>query len=910
VSHHHDIPATKIHAPRIRSHLVHRQRLLAQLEAGRDRALTLLSAPAGFGKTTVLVDWLTSRGSGEDSPAVAWVALDEDDNDPVRFLRVLIIALRVSDPHFGESLLDMLQSPPHPPFRSMLTVLINDLVASGRRVTLVLDDYQEIRNQQVHDAVAFLLEKPPAFLRVVIATREDPPLPLPHLRASAALCEVRADDLRFTPDEVASFVEEVMGRRLSSEDLASLARRTEGWVVGLQLICLSMPAQADAASGFIADLAGSRRYLLDYLVDEVLTRQPPSVATFLLHTAVLDRLSAPLCSAVLGEENPDEIQSRLDAVAHRNLFLIPLDEDRRWYRYHHLFADLLRARLSSTEPALFNELHRRASAWYEGQGFTRDTIHHALAAADFDRAADLVESNAMRYVARGEIHAALEWCRRLPAVSVQSRPRLGVAYAYALVLTDQPDLAEAQMQEVERGLPPDAPIEAVGGIRGRVALLRALAARGTGDLDRSVTLATEADGLLPERDAEGRAWVQMLTAGAFQANGDVTSASERLIVSAAKYAGRLGFPALERASLSGLAGLYMCQGRLRRAAKIFARAEQAAGAHIVLGAPVYYFGRGELLRQWNELDRAEPLLQRGIESLSALNGVDAWVAARGYICLARLRQARGDSRGAMAVLDAFTVLARQREMSPSVLVHAAAARAQLWLLQGNPLAASQWAATCGVTPDDAVRYLRELEYGVLARVLITHKNRAAMVLLDRLLADAEVHGRMGSAIEILVLSSLAWRAFGDRSRAISTLARALALGEPEGYVRVFVDEGAPMASLLRRAHVQGIAPEYAARLLGVLEARRVDPASEVPRAARSMIPGAELQQSSPVVEALTAREYEVLRLVVLGASNDEIARKLTVSPATVKRHLSHIFDKFGVRSRTQAIQTARVLHFD
>jgi len=874
------------------------------------RPLTFLCAPAGFGKTTVLVDWLNSRRPNEDpTAAVAWCALDESDNEPIRFLRLLVMALRASGARVRRTLLDVLGSPPHPPLRAMLTPLVNDLVASGRKVILVLEDYQVIQHREVHDGVAFLLENPSTLLHVVIVTQEDPPLPIPRLRMNDGVCEVRAADLRFTQDEVTAFVQEVMGRRLASEDLAALAARTDGWIGGLQLIVLSMPAQAEDVSGFITHLAGSRRHLFDYLTEEVLARQAPPIVTFLLHTAVLDRLSVPLCSAVLGAANLDETQSRLDEIERRNVFLIPLDENRHWYRYHHLFADLLRSRLRQTEPALFTELHRRASRWYEEQGLPHDAIQHALAAPDFDRAARLVGTHAMRSLALGEVHAVLQWCQRLPVALVQSEPRLGIAYAHALVFTSHQGRAEAQLQDVEQRLPPDSSSEEVRGIRGWIVLLRAIAALALGDLDRAVALATEAYSVLPEREVEGRAHAQLAPAYAFRVSGDVTPASERVVMAVAKQMERLGFPTLARVGESLLARLYMCQGRLRRAAAAFSQAEQIAGPHVLHGAPMYCFGRGELLRQWNELDRAETLLQQGMASVSALNFVDAWVAVQGYVSLARVRQARGDSRGAMAVLDAFTVLARQREMAPQVLAHAGATRAQLWLMQGNDVAASHWAATSGLTPDDPVSYLREAEYCTLARVLVVKKRRAALALLDRLLHDAESHGRMGSAIEILALTSLAWHAFGDPTRAFSALARALALGESEGYVRVFVDEGSPMASLLRRARVRGIAPEYGARLLGVLEDRAVDPDPAAPRPVFTSSSSAVSPATSGLLaEALTRREHEVLRLMSLGASNHEIARRLTISTGTVKQHVLHIFGKFGVRSRTQAVLKARTLN--
>jgi LuxR family maltose regulon positive regulatory protein len=584
---------TKIRTPQVRPRLIHRERLLAKLEAERARPLMLLCAPAGFGKTTLLVDWLASRKTTVGPPvAIAWLSLDEGDNDPAQFLRLLIAALRTTDPRIGATLLEVLNAPPHPPSRAMLALLVNDLVATGRDTTLVFEDFHVIHNRAVHDAVAFLLANPPPLLHVVIITREDPPLPLPRLRVADAVCEVRAADLRFTLEEAALFLEEVMKRRLAPQDLSALVTRTEGWVGGLQLAALSMPTQAQEVSAFVAGLVGSHRYLLEYLTDEVLIRQSPPVVAFLLRTSILDRLNVELCAAVLREENLDDTRAKLDEVGRRNLFLVALDDERLWYRYHGLFADLLRARLRQTDPALFAELHNRASRWYEQHALPSEAIQHALTALDFDRAAQLVESNSLRSIAQGEMHTVLDWYRRLPVPLVQSDPRLSIPHAYALMLSNQSDLADVELQHAEQHLPPDSALPDVRAARGRIALLRGIQAIGNGDLHRTVALAAEARELLPPEDAVARAIAQLGTAYEFRVSGDVTTPSERALLAATGEAGRLNLPALERVGLSLLARLYMRQGKLRRADVTFERAERTIGRHVLMGAPIFHLGRG------------------------------------------------------------------------------------------------------------------------------------------------------------------------------------------------------------------------------------------------------------------------------------------------------------------------------
>jgi len=890
---------------------VHRARLAARLDLGMHGVLTLLSAPAGWGKTTLLADWLRSKTSGvSPGPAVAWLSLDEGDNDPVSLIRDLAAALRAAVPGVGDPPGVLLDGPESPRPRTLITRLVNDLVMLPQEIILVLDDYHVVRQASVHEIVAFLLERLPPTLHVVLSTREDPPLPFARLRALGALCEVRAADLSFTADETATFLRETMARPVSAEEAAALAGHTEGWIAGLQLAALAMPA--DNVAGFVATFGGSHYTVLDYLGAEVLARQPLPVRTFLLRTSVLDRLSGPLCDAVLGDEQPEGgAQAMLERIERGNLFLAPLDGERHWYRYHQLFAEFLRVHLSHAKAELVPELHRRASGWYEAHGLVQDAIRHALAALDHDRATRLIEQHGMTEFYFGEREKILGWFHALPADVRESHPQLSIIYACALVTTGQMSAADVSLRDAERHLGSDLQRDAANLIRGRVALLRALMASVAGDRVRAVALAEEARVHLRSSDAASGAFAAVLASRAFRVTGDATAATEHAVAAAAEEAKTAGLRAPAHMGAVLVARVHVLQGRLHRARVDFTEAERTLGVHATWGFPTYCFGLGDLLREWNDLEGAEAVVTRGIGfDLEGL-GVDAGVAAEGHLVLARIRQARGDHRGAMAVLDEFHHLSRRRDMPEEIVARATAARAHLWLKQGNLTAAVRWAETSGLSERDQASYPQELEHLVFARVLIAQKRPGVLSLLDRLLEGAEGHGRMGSAIEILALRAIAQHALGATRRALQDLGRALAHGEPEGYVRVFVDEGAPMATLLRRARAGGIAPEYAARLLEAFVTRAMeiaptDLAAPHPVSTGPVRPG----HVSPLVEPLTVREREIVRLIAAGTSNQQIAAQLFVTTGTVKTHIRSIFGKLGVKSRTQVIVKAKTLGLD
>jgi LuxR family transcriptional regulator, maltose regulon positive regulatory protein len=898
-----NIPSTKLLIPRARTGLVHRERLAARLEAGQSGALTLVSAPAGYGKTTEVVDWLVSRRTPADS--VAWLSLDDGDNDPAVFAGLLVAAVRASIKEAGDAVLASVSSFELHTVRRACTLLINALMNSPHKIILVLDDYHVIRESAIHAAMVYLLEHLPPQLHVIVLSREDPPFPLGKLRASGGLCELRVDDLRFTASETAQFLREVMELPIRETDAAALGARTEGWIVGLKLAALSMP-RTDP-SEFIAAFGGSNAAVLDYLTAEVLARQPRSIQTFLVRTSVLDRLSGSLCAAVMGDRwSEDKAQALLERVERRNLFLVPLEEQ-RCYRYHRIFADLLRARLRQTDPGLARDLHCRASGWYETRGYAPAAIRHALAAPDIERAMNLIEQHGMTVFQLGQIRTILDWFRLLPPEAVSRRPLLSIIHAYALHGTDQLDAAERCLDAAAPQLRPDLSPEEVARIEGHVAFIQGLIAGSRGELSRSIALADQAANLLPSSDPM-RVFTRVWAGRAYLVNGNVTVESERAVATAVELARAAGAPVPLRVSLVHRARVHMLQGRLGRAAAVFAEAEKPLGPGVALGKPAYCFGRAQLLRQRNDLDGAERFLAEGMRAIAEGTVVMPYNAVAGYITLALVRQARRDDRGAIAAVDALVALAGERQFDASVLTEAGATRAHLWLMQGNLVAAAYWADTSGLGANDEVCFLLEHPHLVLARVLIAQRGDTARPLLDRLLADAEGHGRFGSAIEILALRAQVHRSRGQAAEALHDLERALAIGEPEGYVRVFVDEGAPMATLLRRARARGVAPDYCARLLEAFSPG-IDTGSLAVAGAAALpsfplsVPA--VRDGSISLEPLSARERDVVRLVVAGASNREIADRLFVATNTVKKHIHNIFGKFDLKSRAQLIVRLR-----
>ena len=898
--------ATKLHVPRRQRGLVARPRLSERLSRGAESALTLVSAPAGFGKTTLLTQWLAAAPA--DGRAVAWLSLDQRDNDPGLFWTYLVGALKTAAQGVDAGALSLLQSP-QPPAEAGLATLLNDLDAIPGDVVLVLDDYHVIEARDVQDGMAFLLEHLPPQIHLVIASRADPALPLARLRGRGELVEIRAADLRFTPIEAAAYLNEVMGLVLTAPDIAALEERTEGWIAALQLAALSMQGRENIAA-FIAGFAGDDRYIVNFLAEEVLQRQPGHVQQFLLQTSILDRLSGRLCDAVTGQDGG---KAKLAALERGNLFLVPLDDRRQWYRYHQLFADVLQARLLDEQPGDLPGLHRRASEWYEQNGEPPEAIRHALAARDFGRAAGLVEL-AIPDMRRTRQEAAVHgWLKTLPDELVRVRPVLSVGLAGAMLAGGDLEGVEARLRDAERSLDtttcirqgsPAASAEMVVVVDDEefrrlpaiIELYRAAHALSRGDVPGTVTHARRALERSPEEEHLGRASAAGLLGLAFWASGDLGAGYSAYAECMAGLR-RAGHIADTFGCAIALADIRLAQGRLGEAMRTYEQALQRAPEQdgpVLRGTADMYVGLSEIHRERNDLQAATQNLLRSQE-LGEHIGLPQ-NRYRWRVAMARIRQAEGDLSGALDLLNEAERL-YVGDYFPNVRP-VPALRARMLVAQEELGAALGWARERGLAVEDELSYLHEFEHVTLARVLLARyaTDRAERSiqevtrLLERLLRAAEAGQRTGSVIEILVVQALAHQAREDVPAARASLQRAVTLAEPEGYVRIFADEGPPMASLLRAVSKQGTAPNYVRRLLAAVSQT-----------------GGSTPASQELIEPLSARELDVLRLLGTDLDGPEIARELVVSLNTVRTHTRNIYAKLGVNNRRAAVRRAQEL---
>jgi LuxR family maltose regulon positive regulatory protein len=919
---------TKLFIPPARPGLVARPRLIERLNQGLTRKLTLISAPAGFGKTTLLAGWFQTIQRSDVH--LAWISLDEGDNDAARFLAYLVAALQPVAPPLRQAMA-LLHSPQSPSTETILTAVINAIAGADSHFILALDDYHAVRAQAAHAALAFLIEHQPPNLHLVVATRADPPLPAARLRARGQLVELHQSDLRFTAQEAAEFLSRKMGLGLSNEEVATLATRTEGWIAGLHMaaLALQLVSAPDSVTGveqFIRHFSGSNRFILDYLAEEVLHRQPAAVQDFLLKTSILDRLSASLCDELMGDwelvnwglgnwetELPNyqftnlpiyqstslpiyqstnyqsTSQAMLDYLERANLFVVPLDDRREWYRYHRLFADLLRQQLGLSMRGQVEGLHRRASAWYETHDFAEEAIEHALEAGDLERAAGLVEAVAETVLMNSQVVTLRRWVEALPGAQVRARPSLCVYHAWALLFSGRPlQEVEACLQEVsdERRLPP-----------GYLAPLQAFVAIFQGQLVAAVQLARRALAELPEEDRFLRSMATWVLSLEPPLSGDAAATPHSLeqIVDLSQ---RVGNVMLAVMSLCNLAESYLSRGRLDLADQTYGRALDLAvdsQGEPLPASGMALMGLAEILRERNELERAEELLTAGIRRLRPWNEIGTM---DGYLSLAQVRQARGDAQAADAALQHAVETAARFDVTQMDDRVVALFRVQLRLARGDLDFARDWLAQPHpFSSADAgffEEHVRQHEHIHHARALIAlGRGQEALALLQPLPPPMEREGRKRRLTQVLALTALARHTLGDQEQALRTLERAVALAEASGFVRVILDEGelirAPLAEAARRGNA------YAGRLLEAAGARAQ------PK------PGPVAPAAAPLPEPLSERELDVLRLVAEGLPNQDIAARLFISLRTVKFHTGNIFAKLEVKNRTQAVARAREL---
>jgi len=916
---------TKLLIPPARTDLVRRTRLFERLNDGIKRKLTIVSAPAGFGKTTLLSAWTDTRPNGKSH--TAWLSLDEEDNDPVRFWVYFIKALGTlqTQVKIGENALPLLTSPAPPQTESVLTSLINELAAIPEDFIVILDDYHIIRALPIHQSLSFMLDYLPPNMHLILSGRGEPPLPLARLRAADQLIELGSADLRFTLTESETFLNQIMGFSIPSEDVAVLEARTDGWIAGLQMAAFSMQTQENVSS-FIDSFAGDDRNIQDYLTEEVLARQPRNIQTFLMKTSILDRVTGPLCDAVIGDENRPaghtgreaRGQETLEALERSKLFLISLDNKRQWYRYHPLFRDVLRRLLDQEDPSHIQELHRRASRWYEVNGLPDEALGHALAAQDFNSLLRLLERTGWPMLLHGEVNLLLQCMEALPAEMIRARPRLSLFHAFALLRSEQFEGVEPLLRDAEQGfglMNGERKDKAVASeveereLRGAMAAIRAKLSLDLGDVPRTIELSRQALEYLSERNLFLRGIVAMNLGDAYTGRDDLEAAikahSEASAISRA--AGDTFETVL---AVSKLGRLYATQGHLNLAVNSYREALEIAQPDKgppTPAAALANMGLGEVLLEWNELDTAAGHLSKAIDLFETWGHNKLLVDS--YIILSRIQYAQKKAGESLRTIKAAERLARRHNYTLASL-SIAGIQARNWAITGNIQAAMAWIQSSNLKPDDdfSSHYSRLVrsQYATLARVLIAQGEIGqAMELLERLEKIAQQTGRMGNLIEVLVYTALAFKAQGDINEAVLALIEGLKLGESEGFIRTFLAEGPLVAELLntviqRRQKKspdpsQDLSKDYLNKLASAFELETTPTTSQ-----------RKLKQ--PLAEPLSEREIEVLQLLIAGRSNKDIGEELFVAVNTVKTHIRNIYAKLGVQSRTQAVAKVKELN--
>lgn len=910
--------STKFHVPSIRPEHVPRVRLTEQFSMIPHRKLTLISAPAGFGKTSLVSEWITFLRQNRhqvDSKTiydVVWLSLDESDNDLSRFLTYLIVALRQADKKYkdvGSSALDMLQIPQPTPVEDILIILINEIASLPGRIILVLDDYHAIQTTAIDKALTYLIEHLPAQMHIIIVTRDDPQLPLARLRAGGQLNELRAADLRFTSSETAEFLNQAMKLDLSGDDILTLEARTEGWIVGLQLAALALQSTLalqgrEDVSNLIRSFSGSHRFVLDYLIEEVLEHQQENVQTFMLQTAILNQLSSSLCDTVTAQQNS---KTMLETLEKANLFIIALDHDREWYRYHHLFADLLLQRLKQTRSAEIPTLHRRASEWYERHDWIEKAIAHAMQAQDFKRAVDLIERCADEVWGRDE-HAQLRrWLDRIPEELIYTKPHLCVFDAWSLIANGQMDVAEQRLQAAEEIIA-DSVSQSTNSdhnkalvseqtIRGKIAVTKSYLAFFRHDVSTIVKFAYAALDCLPEDLSIWRSTAIVALGDALSLKGDFTSTYQARIeaVEACQSTGAIYMVMIANLKLAVTSRhlgrlqqtIDICQEQLKIAQENGMSQTATVGCFLAVW--------GEVLAELDDLDQALDRIQRGVILMERSSEV--LTLGWGYMCMARVYFSRGNFDKVEAVIERLERLDYEADVPAWLSKQVKTWQIRIWLDQDKLAQAEHWLEQFVFDAHGQPDLSHELEYIAYARILIAQENLdEAIKLLERLLADARDGGRKTRIIEIQILKSLSYQGLGDMSQAMDALEHALSLAEDCGFIRIFVDEGPAMGQLLYKAVEHQIVPDYVQCLLKAF-----------PDSKSSSTISLDSDDDIPVIETLSERELEVLQLIAEGLTNPAIASRLFLSPHTIKVHTRNIYEKLYVHNRLQAVARARGL---
>jgi LuxR family transcriptional regulator, maltose regulon positive regulatory protein len=906
---------TKLHIPRLNQgeqlRLVPRARLWEKLNTGQPGQLTLISASAGFGKTTLIAEWISAMP--EQGPFsrhhAAWLTLDEGDNDPVRFFAYLIAAIQCVAPAIGQNLASSLHSPGLLPPEAITAQLINEISQHSEKLILVLDDYHTINSTVIHTSLRYLLDRLPPKLHLILITRSDPPVPLARLRAQGSIVEIRVADLSFNAEETEIFLNEIMQLNLAADDVLILMQRTEGWAVGLQLAALYLNSGVDAQR-FIPGFSGGHAYIIDYLVEEVLARQPEEVKQFLLYTSVLDRICASLADAICSRRDSQRL---LEALERANLFLIPLDQERKWYRYHHLFAEMLRRMLELSDPQQVPVLHEWAAIWFEQHEHLDEAIYHAFASTHLDHAASLLEVYAERLIARGEFTSLTEWLNRLPAEIMRQYPRLTLAQAECFLFHHQLEKGEASLFAVEEqvmALPPD-PTHVR--LLGKVAVLRSDIAVNRGDLDSTIALTKQALTILPADEWRLRARAFLLQGvGYFWL--DQYSQARHAYAESARWGIQAGDLLDTIYAIGNLAQILYIQGLLQQAVATIQRAFAFAAEHhadrsIVLASSLAMYG--ELLYAWNRLDEAGQQIDEAIRRaqlaknprtlLRSYTARLSWLYAQG-------RMAEVETTGKLVER-----LAQDYSLPPTMMDNFTIVQMRIWLREKKFGRVADWLRQKEIDEGDAIPAGQVRLYGLLAELHFARQEYpAALRVIDAVVAAQEKYGPTLNLLFFQTVKSLILAATGNADASVDLLRWVLAKSESEGVIRPIVDLGDPMRHLLltsRTALSSGpdavVSTSYIDQLLAAF-----------PPSASAM---GETQESSPVkrsahapadalIEPLSARELEVLHWVQQGFSDSQIASQLILAVGTVKRHLNNIYGKLGVRSRTQALARARALN--